>query len=183
MLRYAVFIDGGHVSKGLQTYGDPRIDFLKLSEEVAHGQDRLRTYYYYCPPYISKSPTDEERKRQSAFDSFKRALERLPRFQVRLGRLARSETAPGGFVQKMVDILLTIDLITLALEHQIQRAVLVAGDSDYVPAIQVARNAGTVVELYYLTRPHDALLEACDDRIRISSAFIDRIRMGKSPGA
>jgi uncharacterized LabA/DUF88 family protein len=63
--------------------------------------------------------------------------------------------------------------------HQIQRAVLLAKDSDFVPAIQIARNAGTVVELYYHIppRPHTELMNACDDRILIDSALIDQIKL------
>ncbi|MGB2866558.1 MAG: NYN domain-containing protein, partial [Sedimentisphaerales bacterium] len=79
---------------------------------------------------------------------------------------------------KMVDILLAVDLVQLSVGHQIQRAVLLASDSDFVPAIQIARNAGTVVELYYHIppRPHDELMSVCDDRIPIDNALIDKIK-------
>ncbi|OHB78528.1 MAG: hypothetical protein A2Z25_02140 [Planctomycetes bacterium RBG_16_55_9] len=65
------------------------------------------------------------------------------------------------------------------MSHQIQRAVLLASDSDFVPAIQIARNAGTVVELFYHIppRPHDELMNACDDRILIDRALIDKITL------
>lgn len=178
MSRYAVFIDGGYFKKVLREFNE-RICYLRLSEAVSCGEERLRTYYYDCPPYLSKRATPQDKQRQSNFDRFRKALEMLPRFQVRLGRLAKYDTSQGPeFVQKKVDVLLTVDLVKLSLEHQIQRAVLIAGDSDFVPAIQVARDAGTVVQLYYYhrPRPHVELMEACDERICIDQAFIDRIK-------
>jgi len=178
MSRYAVLVDGGYFKKVLAQFGEPRVSYLKFSELVGHGEERLRTYYYDCAPFVSPTPSPDEKQRQSSFDRFKTALEMEPRFQVRLGRLAKY-SAPTGvkFVQKMVDIYLTIDLVKLSLEHQIQRAVLVAGDSDFVPAIQVARDAGTVVQLYYCCnpRPHEQLLQACDERILIDRELIKKI--------
>lgn len=180
MDRYAVFIDGGYARKVLEQFGNVRVSYLKFSESVAAGQERLRTYYYDCAPYVSSPPTPSEKTRKAGFDRFAAALERQSRFQVKLGRLARRESQDGTirFEQKMVDILLAVDLVQLSVGHQIQRAVLLASDSDFVPAIQIARNAGTVVELYYHIppRPHDELMSVCDDRIPIDNALIDKIK-------
>lgn len=182
MDRYAVFIDGGYARKVWEQFGSPRISYLKFSDHVAGNQERLRTYYYDCAPYVSSPATAEERKRKASFDRFAHALELESRFQVRLGRLARRGEFPDGtpkFEQKMVDILLAVDLVQLAVGHQIQRAVILAKDSDFVPAIQIARNAGTVVELYYHVppRPHAELMSACDDRIPIDKALIKSITL------
>ena len=93
--------------------------------------------------------------------------------------MARVDTSTGPkFTQKNVDILLTLDLTRLSVARQIQRAVIVTSDSDFIPAIQAARDAGTIVELYYSTKlPYNKeLLEACDERVAIQQDFIDRIR-------
>ena len=179
MGRYAVFIDGGYAKKVFAVFGNPRISYAKFSEHVANSEERLRTYYYDCAPYVSSPPTPEERRRKGTFDKFKFALEKESRFQVKLGRLAKRHLPNGSieYEQKMVDILLAVDLVQLSVQHQIGRAVLFANDSDFVPAIQIARNAGTVVELYYhdSPRPHDELMAACDDRIYIDKVLIDKI--------
>ena len=182
MSRYAVFVDGGYFKHVINGFGGPRISYRKISDlaEVARGEERLRTYYYDCAPYVGANPSSEDKLRQANFDRFRKALEMEPRFQLRLGRLARYATPQGPqFVQKMVDILLTVDLVRMSVAQQIQRAVLIAGDSDYVPDIQVARDAGVVVQLYYCDKPktpHAELLAACDERIRIDQAFMDRIK-------
>lgn len=180
MDRYAVFIDAGYFKKVLREFNERRISYEKLSDVLAKGQERLRTYYYDCAPFVSRIASDDEKERQRNFDRFAHALHQLPRFQLRLGRLSKYHTPEGPkFVQKKVDILLSIDLVKLSVEHQIQRAVLIAGDSDFVPAIRIARDAGTVVELYYYKRPrpHDELMSAVDERICIDESFIRKILM------
>lgn len=180
MNRYAVFIDGGYAKKIFQASGNPKISYSKFSDYVSREEERLRTYYYDCPPYMSTPPTPEEKERKSNFDKFIWALQRESRFQVKLGRLAKRVLTNGKveFEQKMVDILLAVDLVQLSVEHQIQRAVLLANDSDFVPAIQIARSAGTVVELYYgiPPKPHDELFNACDDRFVIDDDIIKAIK-------
>lgn len=179
MSRYAVFIDGGYAKKVFEEFGNPQVSYLKFSEYVANNEERLRTYYYDCAPYVSDPPTADEKKRKRTFDNFQFSLERESRFQVRLGRLAKLRLSDGTihFRQKMVDILLAVDLVQLSVQHQIGRAVLLANDSDFVPAVEIARNAGTVVELYYHIppRPHDELMLACDDCISIDKELISYI--------
>lgn len=77
----------------------------------------------------------------------------------------------------MVDILMAVDLVHLSFQNKIQRAVLLANDSDFVPAIRIARDAGTIVELYYGVppRPHDELRNACDECIQIDKDFNNKI--------
>jgi len=179
MSRFAVFIDGGYAKKVLHQFGNSKVSYRSFSDYVGHGEERLRTYYYDCAPYVSMPPTAEERERKSSFDKFTFALEREPRFKVKLGRIAKHPLSNGkiDFQQKMVDILLAVDLVQLSVQHQIQRAVLFANDSDFVPAIEIARAAGTVVELYYHIppRPHDDLMRACDECIQIDRKLIKSI--------
>ncbi len=178
MNRYAVFIDGGYAKKIYEQF-KTRISYLKFSDLVAKNQERLRTYYYDCPPFVGAPPSADERERKAKFDRFTAMLDRESRFQVRLGRLAKRYNNDGSdrYEQKMVDILLAVDLVQLSVGHQIQRAVLLANDSDFVPAIEIAKNAGTVVELYYLEqiKPYSGLRAACDDCIPIDASIVRQI--------
>ncbi|MFQ6135010.1 MAG: NYN domain-containing protein [Nitrososphaerales archaeon] len=161
MDKSAVFIDGGYLSKVLEReFGKAKVDLLKFSEELAKGTDRLRTYYYNCMPYQSNPPTEEERKRFAAMDRYLYALRKLPRFEVRMGRLAYFG---GQFFQKRVDIMLAVDLVRMSWGKQIGKAILVTGDSDFVPAVYAAKDAGVVTHLYYSKPVHDELLLAYED--------------------
>jgi uncharacterized LabA/DUF88 family protein len=182
--KVAIFVDGGYLAKILFPITGSSvfpIDFGKLSEVLAVGQSRLRTYYYNCPPYVAPSPTPEETRRASKAHSFYDALNRLPRFQVRLGRLEfRGNKADGSpiFVQKRVDALLSVDMVQLGLTRQIGKVILLAGDSDFLPAIEAVKAAGVLVELWHGPKDtyHAELWQACDERVQIDSATLHSIQ-------
>ena len=175
MHRLALFIDGGYFAKVLKCFGEPRIDHLELSERVCEGSERLRTYYYNCMPYQGDPPTREERERFSKMDSFLFTLRRLPRFEVRLGKLSR---IGGKFVQKRVDILLAVDLVRMSWDKQIGTAIILTGDSDFVPAVQAAKDAGVLTQLYFSSSAvHDELLDTCDDCFEITADLIDEVKI------
>ena len=176
--RTAIFIDGAyleHVSRN--EFNTARIDFNKLSNTMASGADILRTYYYHCLPYQGNPPTLEESQRYAARRSFFTALERLPRFEVRLGRLERRYGPDGNprFEQKRVDILLGVDMVQLSAKSHIQQAVLLAGDSDFIPAINVAKSEGVLVRLFHGEGCHSDLWQAADERVKLDQLFIDSV--------
>lgn len=166
-----VFIDGAYLAKVLKSeFGETHIDFEKFSNLLCKEAERLRTYYYNCMPYQSSPPTPEERKRYSAMDKFIYTIRRLPRFEVRLGRLSNIR---GKYIQKRVDVMLAVDLVRMSWGKQIHRGVLVTGDSDFVPAIKAARDAGVLVQLYYSEQSyHDELISACDECFEITEELI-----------
>jgi len=177
--RCAIFIDGPYLDYVLrEEFDDARIDYQVLSQKIAGESDLLRTYYYHCPPYQSNPPTQEERERYANTRNFFTALERLPRFTVRLGRLAyRGDDAEGNpkFEQKRVDILLGVDMVQLATKGQIQEAILLTGDSDFIPAVVGAKQEGVLVRLFHGRHPHSDLWQEVDERIQIHQTLIDTV--------
>ena len=94
-------------------------------------------------------------------------------FQFRQGKLQR---IGNEYRQKRVDILMAVDLVRISSMRQVDTAVIITGDSDIVPAIEVARDCGVVVSLYYSEKArHDELLQACDERHPISQDLIKTI--------
>ncbi|TXT54845.1 MAG: NYN domain protein [Candidatus Thorarchaeota archaeon] len=183
MNRAAVFIDIGYFGKVLKyCFDEPRIDFEKFSNYLCEDKERLRTYVYDCPPYISQEPTDEEERRHENHERFASSLTKLNRFVVRLGKTAHNAST-GEFYQKRVDVLLTVDLMRMAWGKQIGTAIMVTGDSDFVPAIESAKDAGVLTKIYYrdcydsqgraMTRTLDELLEVCDECIVIDDSLIE----------
>ena len=75
-----------------------------------------------------------------------------------------------------MDILLAIDLVRLSLRRAIAQAVLVTGDSDFVPAIQIAKDEGVQVILAHAEGAHESLITSVDQRIKMDWAFINSIR-------
>lgn len=180
MPRAAIFIDGAYVDFMLRDeFAATKIDYGKLSLLMAGGVELLRTYYYNCAPYQSNPATEDERDRKAKFDKFEASLRAQPRFDVRLGKLEfRGIDANGRkrFEQKRVDILLGVDLTRLAAKGQITDAILLAGDSDFLPAVQAAKDDGVLIRLFHGSTPHRDLLQAADERTQIDQAFIEKIR-------
>lgn len=162
-----------------QEFSGIRIDYQKLSAALTGEADLLRTYYYHSLPYQGSPPTEEERARYAIRRNFFTALDRLPRYTVRLGRLSPLGTDPEGrprFEQKQVDILLGIDLVLLAAKHLIQEAILVTGDSDFIPAVAVAKAEGVLVRLYHGVNPHNSLWQEADERVQFTPALINALQ-------
>jgi uncharacterized LabA/DUF88 family protein len=179
MARIAIFIDGAYLEYLLkEEFGAPRIDFKLLVKHVSENRELLRAYYYDCLPFQSEPPSAEERLRFSRRQGFHSALTRIPRFQLRLGKLARRhDNGKLRYEQKRVDILLGVDLVQLAAKHRITDAALIAGDSDFLPAIEVAKSEGVVVHLFHGRAPHDDLRICCDERTRIDRSLVEAIRL------
>ncbi|MFX1369529.1 MAG: NYN domain-containing protein [Promethearchaeota archaeon] len=183
MNRAAVFIDIGYFGKVLKyCFGEPRINFERFSDLLCEGKERLRTYVYDCAPFQNSPPTEEEERRAANHTRFISSLARLNRFEIRLGRTAKS-LQTGDFYQKGVDVLLTVDLMRMAWSRQIETAILVTGDSDFVPAIESAKDAGLLIMLYYrdcfdpqgkpMSRTLDELLNVCDECYLIDSQLVE----------
>jgi len=184
--RVAIFIDGAYLDKLMELEFDrTRIMFDRFVAAIAGTDAVLRTYYYHCPPYIGHAPTDNDNRRADAKDRFFSALSSLPRFRLRLGKLVYrglDESNKPIFVQKLVDIMLGVDLVLLSATRQITKAVLVAGDSDFIPAVVAAKQQGVVVALWHgPTRTtnhstvHKDLWDACDDRFEITQQLVDQV--------
>jgi uncharacterized LabA/DUF88 family protein len=189
--QVAFFIDGAYLGQVLKVqFRSPRIDFSAFGREVCRMVDPaaalFRTYYYNCLPYQANPPTPAEQQRFSTMQSFFNALNRLPRFQVRQGKLAYRGLDQNGrpiFVQKMVDVLLSIDLVQLCLKGRITDIVVLAGDSDFIPALEVAKQEGVTIWLLHGPSYHEALWNIADERVLITGDLIDRIRLQGSVSA
>lgn len=175
--RAAIFIDAGHMAEIPQ---GRQVDLSKfpryLVDHVSADTDILRCYYYCCPPYCSPRPTPDESKRLSNHHRFLNATRHFQCFEVRQGQLARYRNEQGEFEydQKMVDVLLSIDLVRLSSKAQISHAVIVTGDSDFAPAIQVAKNEGVSTWLFYGYKCHvnDSLLDVVDGHFELTPDFL-----------
>ena len=179
MDKAVVLIDGGYIDRIRENKPSIRIDYLKLSEKVCEDCERVRTYYYHCMPYQSNPPTKPEKKNYQGMQKLLYTLNRLPKFDYRLGKLGR-RTCPDCKavrpIQKRVDIMMAIEMVALSFGGRINRIKLITGDSDLVPAVEVAKASGTIIELYYSKESvHDELLDEVDYRHEIDEDFINSI--------
>lgn len=178
MYRAVNLVDGGYFEKVQKTLTKGKIDFEKLATKMSCGMDLLRTYYYHCLPYLSQTPTEEEKNEYQKKQSFFKYLEYQPNFEVRYGRLEfRGLDARGERIleQKRVDILLGVDLVMLAMKKLISHVCILAGDSDFIPAIAIAKYEGVIINLFHGPDCHEDLKQIADSRIEVNEAFMKAI--------
>jgi uncharacterized LabA/DUF88 family protein len=176
--RVAIFIDGGyldHVLGDLSLFG--KVDYKAFADALKGNGDLLRAYYYHCLPWQSAVPTVQESQRFANMQKFLAAIDRTPRYMVRQGKLAHRGYRQDGspvFEQKQVDILLATDIVLLSAKRQVTEIVIVSGDSDFLPAVKIARDEGVVVRLAHGTgsnRPHNELWNMADERLELTPTW------------
>lgn len=181
----AIFIDAGYLDKVLLwDHKKKRVDYIKLAQELAATNQLFRAYYYHCMPYQSHPPTEEERKIYGKMHGFITALKKMPRFEVRLGRIARLGIDANGrpiTCQKRVDCMMGVDMALLAGKRVITDIALVTGDSDLIPAIEAVKSEAVVVTLWHGSysdecRPARDLVQICDERQELTNDVIARIQ-------
>lgn len=192
----AIFIDGGYYCALAEKHYHVRLDFPKFVDEIKgivasrtpNTVDILRTFYYDCAPYQSQNPTTQERRQYGKKIGFFNYLDNLPRVEVRQGRLAyRGKNDEGRkiFQQKRVDLLLGLDFAEQSTKHQVNHVALVAGDSDFCPAIEFAKREGVCTWLFHGPKVSPAngdctfardLWQHADERYEIDQTFIDRVK-------
>ena len=76
-----------------------------------------------------------------------------PRMRSRISRqknawwmISRTKILPRGFARRLLTCELEFDVASLTLKKQANTIVLVAGDSDFVPAAKLARREGEEME-------------------------------------
>jgi len=179
MDRCCVFLDGGYLDYALQD-AKKRIDYSKFVIKLCDQNDFIRAYYYHCLPYQSSPPAQDEALRFSKVNAFFDRLKKLDRFQIRLGKLAKRGVYPDGkpiLNQKRVDVFLATDLVKFSAQKAMTQAILLSADSDYVPAIQAAKEFGIIVKLAYYggLSINDELIQACDERLCFEASYFDDI--------
>ena len=115
-------------------------------------------------------------------DKFVKTLAKLSKFGVRQGRSKKmqnglsSSDGSEAYGKKGTDVMLAVDLVKMSLSKQIDRAIMLAADSDFVYAVQTAKDAGVSTRLCYSDRHpvSDLMLDVFDERLVITDDLINR---------
>ncbi len=133
--RVVIFIDGSnfyHSIKDSFNIHDNQIDFSKLIEILKKSGLLIGVYYYNAPLDRGYNP-DIYRKQQIFFSE----LKKIPGFHIILCRMRKMRKPDGTleFAVKGDDIHLATDMLSMAYENVYDKAILVSGDGDFVPAM------------------------------------------------
>ena len=162
----AIFIDGGYLDK----CANQGLDYVALSRTLAGNERLLQTYYYNGYPYDPtriKNPLPQHQEVYDKKTKFFRGLETLAKFTCRYGYTVYRD---GIFMQKGVDSLLVVDMLTLAARKTVDSIKLLAGDRDLISGVKAARDFGVVVDLFTFdskTYAH-SLRDECDSHTELN---------------
>jgi len=168
--RVMIFIDGSnlyHSLKGFFKRTD--IDIGKLARNLLDRRRLVRIYYYNAKVGLKEEPA-RYRDQQAFFTS----VNAIPYSELRLGRLVYHNWPNSPPYEKGVDIQLATDMITHSFKNNYDVAVLVAGDNDFVGALQSVKDNGKNVEvaLFGKERTSYRLRMVADRVITINSKFL-----------
>jgi uncharacterized LabA/DUF88 family protein len=161
--KAAVVVDGGYWRKILGEMGIRSVDLVSLTNFICNPAFRIRTYFF------------DGKTRES--QSFHDGLQLMDRFEVYLGEvITRSFFCPSCQetveiqAQKRVDVALAVELVHLATTKSVDLIVLMAGDRDFIPAIETAKHAGVIIRLVHghPKTVSDTLFKLVDEKIELS---------------
>jgi len=139
-----IFIDGSNMYHSLKAYFKRTdIDLGCFSNKIIDKRRLVRMYYYNA--VVGKVEEPERFKDQ---EKFFKSVAAIPYTELRLGRLVYTNQWPNSPpFEKGVDVQLATDMITHAFKNNYDVAILVAGDNDFVGALQAVKDNGKHVEV------------------------------------
>lgn len=166
MKRTIIQIDGGHLRKTAEEFGlDYTNDVIEQFAMTVLGADEelIRVMYYDAPPFRGSKvrPLSSKVEEFRGDDRWLDDLAARNFFAVRRGVLKwrgwrlknpeamKSAPTPDDYVpnfqQKGVDLRIGLDMATFSYESSAERIILVTGDTDFIPAMKLARRRGLQV--------------------------------------
>jgi uncharacterized LabA/DUF88 family protein len=141
--RVMVFIDGSNLYHSLkQFFNRTDLDIGKFGQKLIEKKRLVRNYYYNAVVGLKQEP--ERYRHQQAFFA---SVQAIPYTELRLGHLVYNNWPATPPYEKGIDIMLTTDLLKHSFKRNFDVAILVAGDTDYVGALQAVKNNGQNVEV------------------------------------
>jgi len=168
--RVMIFIDGSNLYHSLKGhFRRTDIDMGKFSRRLLEKRRLIRIYYYNAT--VGRREEPERYRDQQAFFA---SVSAIPYCELRLGRLVYTNWPSAPPYEKGVDIQLTTDLLTHSFKNNYDVAILVAGDSDYVGALQAVKDNGKHVEvaLFGKERTSRPLREVADKVVTIDGRLL-----------
>jgi uncharacterized LabA/DUF88 family protein len=113
---------------------------------------------------------------------FNKYLNSIPRFSVKLGKLKFKGYDANSMpitVQKRVDLMLGLDIASVVLIQPriVNTVILLTGDSDMLPAVEISQNANHIVILAHGGKNtyDQELWDSVDERIYLDVAFLKSV--------
>lgn len=167
-----IFVDGPNFHLGQRYEGLYfRVDLNLLARRLSRGYHFVKLNYYTSPLPDPNSPSYRAQQR------FFAQIARSNRIELVLGRnepRVDPHTGRRHHVEKETDVNLAVDMVVGAYRDRYDVAMLVAGDTDYVRAVQALKERGK--QLIWCPLPTqrriDQLAKLADDTMELDAKFL-----------
>ena len=147
-MRVSIFIDGNNFYFGLKRVFEngknlSDFNFEKFCDFLAGGDDIVDIFYYNAP--LDRTRNLKKYKKQQRFFW---NLKNIPKFNLVLCNLLKRRIAGTDkyyYVLKEDDIHMAVDLVKGAYTDKYDKAIVVSGDGDFVPAVKAAQEKNKIV--------------------------------------
>ncbi|MFW9773885.1 MAG: NYN domain-containing protein [Candidatus Heimdallarchaeota archaeon] len=134
MDRIIIFIDNSNIFKGFRKY-NIKADYEKLKYIITKNRKLEGIFLYEGAIY----PMSPEKKKWYEDLNVKSGYT----IRVSFDKIVLNET-----FEKKVDIIIAIDIISLAYENAYDTAILVSGDGDFIPVVKKVKELDKKIELW-----------------------------------
>ena len=176
-----VFVDDGFfglVKKHLQNKTDKKLNYLQTFRNICkkEGLNLKHLFIYTCPPYQNPKPTEKQDFLMSKYQNMTKMLRKKKWVTLREGRCQRilNEKGECNYCQKGVDALVILDMYDFKEAHPaINKIILIASDSDFVPVIERMKQKGIEIVVYtYFDRKRGSKFSTSNHLLNVASKWV-----------
>ncbi len=166
--RAAIFIDGSNFYHNLRRY-NIKIKFEDIIKKIETKRKIVEIFYYTA--LLDKAIDETKYKEHKRFLG---KIKKIPNFKIVICNLRKIILPDGSvdFVIKGDDVYLATDLIKGSYENLYDVAIIVSGDADFIPAINLVRKNGKkVINAFFPKSSSYQLRNCCDGSINLRKAL------------
>jgi len=168
-----LFVDGTNLDhRCLEAFGRDDIDFDKLFAALTGGTQLLHTHYFTAP----YNRTSDERRYRKQTGDFNQ-LRKIPGVTLHLGRhqARQVECYKCGhrytaYTEKGTGVGAAAKLVQAACHRKADRLILVSGDNDFWPALEIGRAEGVWCEVAFVIGPAESAFHKLNEVANLRNA-------------
>ncbi len=154
-----LFVDGTNLDhRCLEAFGRDDIDFEKLFAALAAGT-RLLHAHFFTAPYNRASDERRYRKQTGDFNKIRGMAGvtlHLGRHQPRQVECYKCGHRYTAYTEKGTDVGAAARLVQAACHKEAERLILVTGDNDFWPALEISKAEGAWCEIAMVIGPSES---------------------------
>jgi len=175
-----VFVDDGFfglVKKHFQNQDGKPKKYLQTFRNIClkENLNLKHLFIYTAPPFQSSKPNENESYLMSRYQNMTKMLRKKKWITLREGRCQRILNEDGSFdyYQKGVDALVIMDMYDIKERYPaINKIILIASDSDFVPLIERMKQRGFEVIIYtYFDRIRNSRFSTSNNLLKVASRW------------